>query len=212
VPRPETETVVELALAAVDARGGRARPLQIAETGTGRGTLLLALLSKLPHASGFGTDISIGALRVARDNARRLGLARAAFVACNMTAGLRGPFDLIVANPPYIATGDIAGLAPEVRDFEPRRALDGGVDGLQFYRQIAAAAPALLASNGAIVVEIGAGQAESVAALFAAAGLALAPARPDLNGAPRALLAGKGHDGEALDPGKIALGMSAGTD
>jgi release factor glutamine methyltransferase len=108
-----------------------------------------------------------------------------------LAAALRGPFDLIVSNPPYIASGDIATLAPEVRLFDPRLALDGGADGLNFYRAIAAAAPALLAPAGTVIVEIGAGQAEPVAAIFAAAGLAPSAARPDLNNMPRALVAPK---------------------
>lgn len=191
VPRPETETVVEAALAAVDARNARAQALRIADLGTGCGALLLALLSELPHAFGFGSDISIGALRVAQSNARRLKLTRAAFLACDMAAALRGPFDVIVSNPPYVASGDIAALEPEVRDFEPRRALDGGNDGLDFYRKIATAMPALLAHNGVLVVELGRSQAESVAALFAAAGLAPLQPRPDLSGMPRALIVQK---------------------
>lgn len=191
VPRPETETVVEAALAAIDADGLRSRPLRTADLGTGCGAILLALLSELPHALGVGTDASAAALSVARDNASRLGLARARFVACDVAAALRGPFDLIVSNPPYIASADIATLAPEVRDFEPRRALDGGADGLDFYRAIAAAAPALLAPGGVLIVELGAGQAQAVGAFFAGAGLAPLPPRPDLNGTPRALLARK---------------------
>jgi release factor glutamine methyltransferase len=191
VPRPETEAAVEAALDFIDRRGARSRPLRIADLGTGSGALLLALLSELPAAYGVGTDISTAALVIARDNARRLGRNGAHFVACDMAAALRGPFDLIVSNPPYIAAGDIAGLAPEVRDFDPRAALDGGPDGLIFYRAIAAAAPALLAPGGALVVELGAGQAQSVAALFAAAGLAPAAPRHDLKGVPRALCAAK---------------------
>lgn len=191
VPRPETETVVEVALAAIDAQGPRAAVGRIADLGTGSGALLLALLAELPNAIGIGTDTSLPALTVARDNARRLGLARAKFVACDMAAALGGPFDLIVCNPPYIASGAIAALAPEVRDFDPRPALDGGPDGLGCYRVIAATVPALLRPGGALVVELGAGQAEAVAALFSAAGLAPAPPRPDLGGVPRALLATK---------------------
>ena len=191
VPRPETETVVEAALAAIDAAGRRAAVGRLADLGTGSGALLLALLAELPGAIGIGTDISPGALRVARDNARRLGLDRASFVACNMAAALGGPFDLIVCNPPYIASGDIAALAPEVRDFDPRPALDGGADGLDFYRAIAATVPALLRPGGALVVELGAGQAQTVAGLFAAAGLAPSPPHTDLGGVPRALLARK---------------------
>ena len=188
-PRPETETVVEAALAAIDARGTRGRSLRIADIGTGSGAILLALLSELPNAFGVGSDVSTGALSIARNNAHRLALTRAHFVACDMTAALSGSFDVIVFNPPYIATGDIAALAPEVRDFDPRCALDGGADGLDFYRAIAGAAPSLLAPDGTLIVELGAGQAERVAALFAAAGLAPSAPRPDLTGVPRALVA-----------------------
>jgi release factor glutamine methyltransferase len=191
VPRPETETVVEAALAAIDARGARSRPLRIADLGTGSGALALALQSELPGAFVVGADLSIEALVRARDNARALGLDRATFVACNMTAALRGPFDLIVSNPPYIASGDIAGLDPEVRAYDPLLALDGGPDGLDAYRTIAAEVPALLAPNGVLVVELGIGQVEPVAALFAAAGLAPLPPRSDLGGVLRALVAEK---------------------
>jgi release factor glutamine methyltransferase len=189
IPRPETETVVEAALAAIDASGARSQALRIADLGTGSGSILLALLSELPNAFGVGTDVSVATLSAARNNARRLGLSRAGFIACDMAAALCGPFDIIVSNPPYIVSFDIARLAPEVRDFDPRCALDGGSDGLHFYRVIAAAAPALLVPGGALIVELGAGQAQTVAALFAAVGLALLPPRSDLNGVPRALVA-----------------------
>jgi release factor glutamine methyltransferase len=189
VPRPETETVVEATLAALDTGGPRARELRIADLGTGSGALILALLSELPKALGIATDTSTMALVVARDNARRLAQTRAKFVACDMAAALRGPFDAIVSNPPYIASGDIAMLARDVRDFDPHLALDGGTDGLDFYRAMAAAAPTLLAPGGVLVVELGIGQAEPVADLFAAAGLAPSSPHPDLNGTPRALVA-----------------------
>jgi len=195
VPRPETETVVEVALAAIDARGPRIRALRIADLGTGSGALLLALLSELPNASGIGTDTSFDALMVARGNTRRLGITRAAFVAGDMARPLRAPLDLIVSNPPYIASGEFAALAPEVRAFDPRSALDGGADGLEGYRSLSASAPALLKAGGALVVEIGAGQADDVTRLFSAAGLALEPPQPDLNGMPRALLARKPSGG-----------------
>jgi release factor glutamine methyltransferase len=191
VPRPETETVVEAALAAIDAHGPRAIVERVADLGTGCGALLLALIAELPNAFGVGTDTSLNALAVAHDNARRLGLTRAKFVACDMAAALGGPLDLIVSNPPYIASGDIAALAPEVRDFDPRPALDGGPDGLDCYRAIAATVPALLRPGGVLVVELGAGQAQAVAALFSAAGLAPSPSRTDLQGEPRALLSRK---------------------
>lgn len=191
VPRPETETVVEAALAAIDANGGRTQLWRLADVGTGTGALLLALLAELPNAFGIGTDISPAALRVARDNAQRAGLNRATFVACDMAAALAGPFDIIVSNPPYVRSGDIAGLAPEVRDFDPRTALDGGTDGLDGYRALAASASAQLTSGGALVVELGAGQAPAVAALLSAAGLVTMPPRSDLSGVPRALTARK---------------------
>jgi release factor glutamine methyltransferase len=188
VPRPETETVVEAALAAIESGGPRSRDLRILDIGTGSGAILLALLSELPNAFGVGSDVSLPALAVARDNARRFGLSRAAFVACNIAAALCGPFDLIVSNPPYITSGDIAGLPPEVRLFDPRLALDGGIDGLDGYREIAASAPLLLKPGGSLIVELGAGQAGRVAALFDRGGLAPAPPRPDLSGLPRALV------------------------
>ena len=188
LPRPETETVVEVALAVIGERG-KSAPLRIADFGTGSGALLLALLSELPAASGVGTDISQGALRCARDNAAALGLAgRAVFVSCDYGTALRGPLDLIVCNPPYVAEHELAGLAPEVRDFDPRRALDGGPDGLAGYRALAADAGRLLAPDGVIVVELGFGQSQAASAIFAAAGLAPQPPKHDLLGIPRALL------------------------
>ena len=192
VPRPETETVVETALAALGDTRGRA--LRIADLDTGSGALLLALLSELPAAHGVGTDISVAALACARANASALGLAgRASFVACDHGAALGGAalgggFDLVVANPPYVASGDIAGLQPEVRDFDPRKALDGGRDGLAAYRAIAGDARRLLAPHGLLVLELGAGQLDAVRSLTAAARLAPAGAcRNDLAGVPRAL-------------------------
>ena len=193
VPRPDTEAVVELALALVGP--DRARPLRIADLGTGSGAILLALLSELPHASGIGTDISADALAVARTNARSLQLeARARFLASDFGRALEGPFDLVVSNPPYVAHRDIARLSREVREHDPHRALDGGEDGLNAYRQIAADAPRLL-GGGSLVVEIGAGQAEGVTAVFAEMGLAVTLFRHDLSGTVRALAAG-------LAPGK----------
>jgi release factor glutamine methyltransferase len=187
VPRPETETVIETALAVLG--DARRRALRIADLDTGSGALLLALLSELPAAWGVGTDISVAALGCARSNAAALGLAgRAAFVACDHGAALDGGFDLIVANPPYVATADIAGLPAEVRDFDPRRALDGGSDGLSAYRTIANDACRLLTPGGVLVLELGAGQLDAVSSLTGAAGLApVAPCRTDLSGIPRAL-------------------------
>ena len=187
VPRPETETVVETALAAIDRSGPRRRALRIADLGTGSGALLIALLGELPNASGIGTDVSRAALAAARDNAGRLGLAsRAEFTAGDFGAALTDAFDLVVSNPPYVASSDLAALPPEVRH-DPRGALDGGADGLDSYRTIAGQAPRLLKPDGHLVVELGIGQEPAVAALFRAAGLAPWPAHPDLSGIPRAL-------------------------
>jgi release factor glutamine methyltransferase len=187
VPRPETETVVEAAVAAIDADGPRARTLRIADLGTGSGALLIALLSELPNAHGVGTDISTEALAVARDNARRLGFAgRAQFTVCDFGTALKGGFDLVVCNPPYVASGDIAALAPEVRR-DPQRALDGGDDGLACYRAVAGQARRLLNPAGHLVVELGDGQEQAVATLCSSAGLSPSPARADLGGVPRAL-------------------------
>ena len=188
VPRPDTETVVEAALDFVVRDGLRMERLRILDIGTGSGALLLALLSELPNALGTGTDISTAALAVARANAERHGLAsRCTFVACDIAAGLQGPFDLIVSNPPYVAHGDIATLAPEVRDYDPAVALDGGSDGLDGYRAIAADAGRLLAPGGRLIVELGAGQEGAVRALFTKAGLTVGKARDDLSGIARAL-------------------------
>lgn len=188
VPRPETETVVEAALAAIDRDRG-ASALRVADLGTGSGALLLALLAELPAAHGIGTDVSPAALGCARANAVALGLChRASFIACDFGTALKGPFDLVVSNPPYVVHHDIAMLAPEVRDFDPRAALDGGPDGLAAYRAIAADARRLLSPDGILVLELGAGQLGAVASLLAAAGLVAAgPPRNDLAGVARAL-------------------------
>jgi release factor glutamine methyltransferase len=190
VPRPETETVVETALDAL-ARGGlRTEKLRILDIGTGSGALLLALLSELPNATGAGTDISVAALAVAQANAGRHGLgARCTFIACDMANGMQGTFDLIVSNPPYVARGAIATLPPEVRDYDPVLALDGGDDGLDAYRAIAVQAPPLLTPAGRLVVDLGAGQQQAVEALFTKAGLKVSETRNDLAGIPRALSA-----------------------
>ena len=186
VPRPDSETVVEAALRHV---GHRSRPWRVLDLGTGTGCLLLALLSELPHASGIGIDRSEGALAVARRNASRHGLAgRAAFVASDWAAALSdSAFDLLVANPPYIASDAIAELAPEVQGYEPRAALDGGADGLCAYRAILADAGRLLAGGALAVLEIGFDQAEAVPRLAQEAGLDCMEVAHDLGGNPRAV-------------------------
>jgi len=189
VPRPDTETVVELASEVLCTSPRRDLPLRIVDIGTGSGAILLALLSELPDAFGIGTDISVAALRTAGSNAARLGfLQRAAFVACDYTTALSGPFDLIVSNPPYIRSADIEDLVTEVRDYDPLAALDGGADGLDAYRRIAPEAVRLLAPGGSLVVEVGQGQSSDVQGLMAAAGLRLGRApKADLAGIQRAV-------------------------
>ena len=188
VPRPETETVVEAVLDFIVHEGLRMERLRILDIGTGSGALLLALLGELPNAVGTGTDISAAALDVARANAKRNELAsRCTFVVCDIAAGVPGPFDLIVSNPPYIPSGDIAMLAPEVRDYDPVLALNGGADGLDGYRAIAAQTARLLAPRGRLIVELGAGQEPAVRALFTKAGLTVVAVRNDLARIPRAL-------------------------
>ena len=190
VPRPETETVVEAALDAVARDARQMAQLRILDIGTGSGALLLALLSELPNAVGTATDISAAALDVARANAECSGVAgRCTFIACDIAAGVLGPFDLIVSNPPYVVHGEIASLPPEVRDYDPALALDGGADGLDAYRAIAAQARGPLAPGGKLIVELGAGQEAAVRVLFTKAGLAAAAVLNDLAGIPRALTA-----------------------
>jgi release factor glutamine methyltransferase len=181
--------VVEAALEILRTESRCASPLRIADLGTGSGAILLALLSELPNALGVGTDISVAALRTARDNARQLGfLARAAFVACDYAAALSGPFDLVVSNPPYIRSAHIASLDAEVRDHDPHRALDGGIDGFDAYRLIAPEATRLLAPGGILAMEVGHGQSGDVQGLMTAVGLAPAgPPKSDLAGIRRAV-------------------------
>ncbi len=192
VPRPDTETVVELALEMLRAAAAFAS-VRIADIGTGSGAILLALLHELPGATGVGTDLSLAALQTARGNAADLGLAsRARFVACDYAAALKGPFDLMVSNPPYIRSADIEGLSTEVRDHDPLAALDGGADGLDAYRALIPQAARLLAPEGALVVETGHDQSAPVEALMTAAGLTVdKPARADLAGVFRAVAARK---------------------
>ncbi len=188
VPRPDTETVVELALQVLRVESRQHRTLRVADLGTGSGAILLALLSELPNAFGIGTDISLSALETAHVNARQLGLTpRAALVACDYAAALSGRFDLIVSNPPYIRSAEIAGLATEVRDHDPQRALDGGVDGLDAYRRIIPEAAQMLATDGLLILEVGQGQSDDVAALLSAVGLTLHERKADLAGIDRAL-------------------------
>jgi release factor glutamine methyltransferase len=191
-PRPDTETLIEAALALIEKTGRREEPLRLLDLGTGTGCILLTLLDELPKARGLGTDLSPAALRLAEANARSLGVAdRASFLASDWLDAIHGEFDLIVSNPPYIASGEIKRLAPEVAHHDPYLALDGGADGLEAYRRIAARAARLLAPKGAILVEIGASQATAVAGLLRDGGFLVESDGPsfDLGGRPRVVVA-----------------------
>jgi release factor glutamine methyltransferase len=185
VPRPDTEAVIELALQSFE---GRPKPEALLDLGTGTGCLLLALLSEFQSATGVGLDISRAALAVAKENAERLDLAeRAAFSLADFAEAPEGPFDLIVSNPPYIASADIADLEIEVRKYDPHAALDGGADGLDAYRAIFQVAPERLTEDGILIFEVGAGQASDVQTLGEKAGMVLLSLRKDLAGIERAL-------------------------
>jgi len=161
-PRPDSETLIDAVLAIAAREGWRDKPVRILDIGTGTGCLLLTLLAELPQATGLGTDISSEALAIAAMNAAALGVGeRAAFAVHDVLDGVEQPFDFVVSNPPYIPSGEIAGLDPEVRNFDPRAALDGGADGLDIYRRIADALDRVL--RGWVVLEVGAGQADAVA-------------------------------------------------
>ncbi len=182
-PRPDSETVVE---AALEIFSDRAAPLRVLDLGAGTGCLLLALLHELPGAAGVGVDIQPAAIAVARKNAENLGLSsRARFIVGDWGGSLAGPFDLIVANPPYIPTGEIAGLQREVAQYEPRRALDGGPDGLEGYRALAGDLGRLLAPKGAAILEFGMGQANNVAHILESSGLHVEDFAADLSGTLR---------------------------
>ena len=190
VPRADSEALIEAALLH---RPDRADVRRVLDLGAGTGCLLLAALSEFARAWGLGVELNPGAVRLARDNARRCGLAGRASLLCASWADAIGPgegFDLVLSNPPYIAAGDIDGLMPEVARHEPRQALDGGADGLDCYHRIMDALPGLLAPSGVAVLELGAGQEAAVRALGSAAGLAHRGTHPDLGGTPRALVLG----------------------
>ena len=167
-PRPDSETLIEAACRRI----GPDEPARVLDLGTGSGCLLLALLTQLPESSGVGIDVSSEAIAVARKNAADFGLhRRALFCVGHWAAPLNSRFDLIIANPPYIETDKIDTLAPEVATYEPRRALDGGYDGLQAYREILPKMQGLMKPSGIAVIEVGDGQAEAVADIAERQGL-----------------------------------------
>lgn len=181
-PRPDTETLAETALALLPKAG------RFLELGAGTGAVAITLLAERPDAYGIATDVSAAALAVTAENAERHGVAdRLVLLTGSWFAPVKGVFDLILSNPPYIPAAEIATLSPDVRCFDPRLALDGGADGLDAYRAIAAGAAAHLTPGGHVVVEIGAGQGLEIAAIFVAAGFRLVDQRQDLGGHIRCL-------------------------
>ncbi|HVM79816.1 MAG TPA: peptide chain release factor N(5)-glutamine methyltransferase [Stellaceae bacterium] len=185
-PRPDSETLIEAALAALP---DRAQPYRALDLGTGSGCLLLALLSELPQAWGLGIDRAAEAVATARRNAAALGLgSRARFAVGDWATAIAGDWHAILVNPPYIASGAIAGLMPEVAKHEPRLALDGGRDGLDAYRTLLPQVAGLLAPQGVAVIELGEGQLAAVAEIASAVGLVIHGKRHDLAGVERCLI------------------------
>ncbi len=191
-PRPDSETLVE---AVLQWAAQHDEALRLLDLGSGSGCLLLALISELPRASGLGIDIAPGAVTTATENAQRLGLAgRAAFVAGSWQGALPRtesgePWDIVISNPPYIPTGDIETLEPEVSAYDPARALDGGADGLDAYRALIPKAAAVLRATGLLALEVGAGQAAAVKGLLEEAGFSTVWTARDLSGIERCVLA-----------------------
>ena len=186
VPRPDTETLVDLALAGPFSR--------VVDLGTGSGAIAVTLLAERPGAAGTASDISEAALAVAAENARRHDVAgRLRLVRADWWDGIEGRFDLVVSNPPYVTEAEYAGLAPEITDWEPRAALTPGGDGLEAYRRILSGLAGRLDPGGRCLVEIGAAQGPAVAALFVAAGLVAVRVHADLAGKPR-VVAGHAPD------------------
>lgn len=186
-PRPDSETVVEAVLQRFPERH---RPLRILDLGTGSGCLLISLLAERPRAEGLGIDRSFAAAAVAAGNAASLGVgARSLFSVGNWLDALAGRFDVVVANPPYVRTEELSGLAPEVAAYEPKLALDGGKDGLDCYRAIVSGLLPALADGGLVFLEFGEGQADAVEALLRHAGFSSFERLVDLAGRERCLVA-----------------------
>lgn len=189
IPRPDSETLIDTALEAFASN----QPTRILDLGTGSGCLLLTLLLEWPDSLGLGVDQSAAALAWAARNARSFGLMdRLTLIQGDWTTAICGRFDLIVSNPPYVERGDIPSLMPDVGRFEPHDALDGGTDGLDYYRRLAGELAGLLAPDGIALMECGAGQADAIEAFFAGA-FAVRQKR-DLAGTPRVIEISKNCD------------------
>ncbi|MDQ3794489.1 MAG: peptide chain release factor N(5)-glutamine methyltransferase [Actinomycetota bacterium] len=187
IPRPDTESVVEAALERIDRRGGFCRVLDI---GTGSGAIAISVAQERPVCEVHATDISEAALQTADRNAVQAGVKITLYLA-DVASGLRslnGSIDLLVSNPPYVVTDEIRRLAPEVRDWDPRHALDGGPDGLTYYRRIFAETPPLLRDGADVVLEVGDGKADAVLELGSRAGFTPLGSWTDLADTPRAVL------------------------
>jgi release factor glutamine methyltransferase len=187
IPRPDTESVVEAALERIDRRGGCCRVLDI---GSGCGAIAISIAQERPLCEVHATDTSEAALEIARRNAERAGV-KVSFHLADVASDLdflEDSVDLLVSNPPYVETSEIPKLAPEVRDWDPRTALDGGSDGLAYYRRIFAEAPPLLQNGADLVLEVGEGQADAVLELGSRAGFTPLGSRLDLTGMPRIVL------------------------
>ncbi|MEO9902273.1 MULTISPECIES: peptide chain release factor N(5)-glutamine methyltransferase [Alphaproteobacteria] len=185
-PRPDSETLID---AVLELHPDRNRAYRILDLGTGTGCLLLAALSEFPNAEGVGVDIDTECVQIARKNAEKLCLSSRARMICSRWAdNVNGPFDIVLSNPPYIPTSDISQLQPEVKLHDPTQALDGGVDGLDAYRNIAESLPSLLGEDGLAVLEFGEGQGQDILRIMEASGLIVGGFRNDLAGIERCIL------------------------
>lgn len=195
IPRPDTESVVEAALERIDRRGERrGYPCRVLDLGTGSGAIAVSIAQERPRCEVHATDVSEAALHVASRNAAEAGV-EVEFHLSDMASGLEtlsGSVDLLISNPPYVRSEELETLAPEVRDHDPFLALDGGLDGLDFYRRILEETPPLLKAGAEVVLEVGEGQAEDVLRLGEHAGFEPVGVREDLAGTPRAVILGWG--------------------